>query len=528
MALYHKHRPRTFSSVIGQEHIIETLMNQVRLGKTAHAYLFSGPRGVGKTTTARILAKSLNCREKKPKEPEPCDACAVCRDIADGRSIDVIEMDAASHTGVENVRENIINNVEFKPTSSPYKVFIIDEAHMLSGSSFNALLKTLEEPPPYAVFILATTEQQKIPATIISRCQRYDFKKIPFDVMKRHLEAVCAEEGASVDPDVLDRIVRKSDGGARDAVSLLDQILATGEKRITSGLASAVLPLSPIEDTLAFVRACVSRDAAAAIAILHRMAETGASFLQFADDCVELARAMLILRAGAPLPPLSLDLSADNERALAELSRAKTARELVAFADILLSRRAEMRGSPLPQLPLELAAIELADGLGIMEKKNETIPDEKKTLDSGLKDNRNIENIKNIEAGSTAATPKPNNPTIQSSNSPATVFTLEEVRARWKDFLNEIEKTSASLSLILKSAELRAVEGATVIIAVAFRFHKDKLLDISTRRQVEGILSPLLVAPAVIDVVVEARETSEDAHAPDLQALANLVGGDVL
>jgi DNA polymerase-3 subunit gamma/tau len=206
MALYHKHRPQTFSSIWGQEHIIQTITNQIKNNKLAHAYLFSGPRGVGKTTTARLLAKAANCRNRKNGEFEPCDTCDSCQEITSSRSIDVMEMDAASHTGVDNVREQIIENAQTQPTKSKYKIFIIDEAHMLSTSAFNALLKTLEEPPDFVIFILATTELNKVPETIISRCQRFDFKRLPAETIKKQIKKIAKTEGVEIDPAVIDRI----------------------------------------------------------------------------------------------------------------------------------------------------------------------------------------------------------------------------------------------------------------------------------------------------------------------------------
>ena len=210
MALYLKYRPQDFSSIIGQEHIVKTISNQIIHNKINHAYLFSGPRGVGKTTLARVIAKAVNCENRQDKNFDPCNQCSSCQEITHSRAIDVIEIDAASHTGVDNVKENIIDNVQFKPTKSKYKVFIIDEVHMLSTSAFNALLKTLEEPPEHIIFILATTELHKLPATIISRCQRFAFKKIPHETMNKHLENIAKAEKIKITKEVLERIINNS------------------------------------------------------------------------------------------------------------------------------------------------------------------------------------------------------------------------------------------------------------------------------------------------------------------------------
>ena len=204
--LYRKYRPQKFAQVTGQEHIITTIVNEIATGQVAHAYLFSGPRGTGKTTTARLLAKAVNCETRANGASEPCDTCLSCVEISAGRNIDVIEIDAASHTGVDNVRENIIDNAQFKPTKSKWKVFIIDEVHMLSTSAFNALLKTLEEPPAHVIFILATTELHKLPLTIISRCQRFNFHKIPLEQMRARLQELASSEEVKIDDEVMESV----------------------------------------------------------------------------------------------------------------------------------------------------------------------------------------------------------------------------------------------------------------------------------------------------------------------------------
>src|SRR5690242_6333091 len=225
--LYRKYRPKTFADVAGQEHVKAVLKNEAAAGRAAHSYLFAGPRGVGKTSLARIFAKALNC-VSRAKDGDPCGVCEACQEIAEGRALDVIEIDAASHTGVDNVREEIVEHARFAPAKLAWKVFIIDEVHMLSTSAFNALLKTLEEPPDKVVFILATTELHKLPATVISRCQRFDFRRIDQAALTARLKGLAEKEGYAVDADVLETIARSSDGCLRDAESLLSQLLALG------------------------------------------------------------------------------------------------------------------------------------------------------------------------------------------------------------------------------------------------------------------------------------------------------------
>ncbi|MFH2018535.1 MAG: DNA polymerase III subunit gamma/tau [bacterium] len=292
--LYRKYRPQTFENVIGQTHIIQTITNEISMGRVAQAYLFSGSRGVGKTTTARLLAKAMNCQNRKDGKFEPCEECLSCKEITGGRSIDVIEIDAASQTGVDNVRENIIENAQFKPTASKFKIFIIDEVHMLSNSSFNALLKTLEEPPAHAIFILATTELHKLPDTVISRCQRFNFKKIKFDDMLKRLEELAKSEGVKIDKDVLKRIINKSDGCLRDAESLLGQIFSLNIKKITTEDAQMILPTADAETVLNYVECLIQKNAGDAIRTVNHLGESGASLDQFAHDLFEILRLMII------------------------------------------------------------------------------------------------------------------------------------------------------------------------------------------------------------------------------------------
>src|SRR3989339_2047478 len=292
--LYRKYRPQKFSELIGQNHIKITLQHELERGEIGHAYLFCGPRGLGKTTTARLFAKAVNCVNRKDGESEPCNKCNSCTSIMTGNSVDMIEIDAASHTGVDNVRENIIENARFAPSRLKYKVFIIDEVHMLSTSAFNALLKTLEEPPAHAIFILATTEAQKLPATIISRCQRFNFKKVGFDNMIERLEGICKSEKIKVDKKVLERIVNKSDGCVRDAESLLGQILSLDLKNISSEDAEMILPTSNIGSILEFINLILDKQAAAGVEMIQKLIDDGVNLEQFAYDTIEALRLAMI------------------------------------------------------------------------------------------------------------------------------------------------------------------------------------------------------------------------------------------
>lgn len=511
MALYHEHRPQTFASVLGQEHIITTLEHQIAGGKPAHAYLFSGPRGVGKTTTARVLAKALNCQKRKDGKSEPCNACSSCQEISASRAIDVIEIDAASHTGVDNVRENIIENAQFKPTASQYKVFIIDEVHMLSTSSFNALLKTLEEPPAHVIFILATTDMQKLPETIVSRCQRFQFKKIPFDTLGKHLHEIAREKKVSLDEDVARRIVKKSDGCARDAVSLLDQIMATGEKKITPAVAGRVLPASASEDVIKFVASCIRRELQSGLDVLHTLNDNGANMTQFLSDSVEALRSILLKKNGGEETG-SLDLTKDMETEITALLPLASSIELIALIDAIMRRKLDVRSSPIPILPAELILFERcadADTPGASHFGGQS-----KSPVNPTPSNASL-------VGTSAA-----EDTAEDTKEPSGDISRIDIERIWPDFLLAVEKKSSTLVFVLKMAEIKEIRAGTVVLAVQFQFHRDKIMEKTCHRDLENLLSIAASSQLRIDVTVDAVQTAEKPS--EAQELAALLGGQVV
>lgn len=526
MALYHKHRPQTFENVVGQEHIIQTITNQIIQGRIAHAYLFSGPRGVGKTTTARLLAKAVNCQNRKNTDSEPCDKCQSCKEIMEARSIDVIEIDAASYTGVDNVRDNIIDNAQFRPTKSKFKVFIIDEVHMLSTAAFNALLKILEEPPEYIIFILATTELHKIPDTVISRCQRFGFKKVGYDEMKKYLEKVAKEEEVKVDKEVIEKIINKSDSCVRDAVSLLDQVMATGEKHITAELVSVILPSSNADEIINFISFLINKNTSEAIKQVNKLTDEGISLKQFISDTVELLRILMITKANFKTESLGIDLNSEAEKNLLKLNKDISAAEIITLIDLLLKRRTEIQNSPIPQLPLELAIVEWCEKKTSFSQNNDDLSEknakieEKKSFDPAQNKQPEIKKIeKQIEE----------KPVVEKPASANSNLTLKDVQNKWDEFIKKIEKKSASLTFIFKSSSLYSISGNIVCIAVNFALHKEKIMGKVCQKEIENILSEIMNERLRIDVIViEQKESEEKAVDMELQDLTAAFGGEIV
>ena len=350
-ALYRKYRPQIFEDVVGQEHIERTIKNAIAQDKVSHAYLFTGPRGTGKTTTARLLAKALLCENGPTAEPDgTCDDCEM---IAAGEHPDVYELDAASRTGVENVREEIIGRVQFAPTRGRYKVYIIDEVHMLSTAAFNALLKTLEEPPSHVVFILATTDPQKVPETIHSRCQRFDFRRISTEAMVSRLGAICTAEDVEFEGEALELIAHRAEGGMRNALTSLEQLIAFGDGAVTMEVAERMLGAVDSTDLADIVRAVGARDAAACFKWVAEYVETGADMAQFVGNLAEHVRNMYVMAvAGADVV---LDVSESTRRELTEELPLFGPDRLARLLEVLGDVASDLKTSTNPRLTFEIA-----------------------------------------------------------------------------------------------------------------------------------------------------------------------------
>ena len=340
-SLYRKWRSQTFSDLVGQEPVIRTLKNALSSGKLAHAYLFTGPRGTGKTSTARLLAKTINCAN--PVNGEPCNKCQQCLEITAGNSFNVIEIDAASNRGIDSIRD-LREKVMMPPSTGKYKVYVMDEAHMLTTEAFNALLKTLEEPPPYAVFVLATTDVHKMLPTVLSRCQRFDFKRITTRQIVEHLEYVAEQEHVTVERSAAELIARAAAGGMRDALSLLDQAIAYAGDDISLAQIQAMLGVADPRAVQKLITAVAELDSAAVLHFIHELSEAGADLRQLNMQVGEYWRALMLTKAGADVATI-LDRTEDEVREVRQAAQFFELEELTETARNLCAERTDAKGS---------------------------------------------------------------------------------------------------------------------------------------------------------------------------------------
>jgi DNA polymerase-3 subunit gamma/tau len=505
-ALYRRWRPRTFDEVVGQEHVVRTLRNALTSGRIHHAYLLAGPRGTGKTTTARLLAKAVNCLA--PEDRRPCNECAICQAVNEGRLIDLIEIDAASNTGVDNVRE-LRERVGFRPNEARYKVYVIDEVHMLSTSAFNALLKTLEEPPPHAIFVLATTEPHKIPVTVLSRCQRFDFRRIPVDEIVTRLEWLAEQDGIRAERDVLALVARQATGSMRDAESLLDQLASYDESGITVADVHAALGTGAGETIIQVTDALVEGDVGQGLEIINRAMDQGADPRQFARQMVEHLRALLLLRLESGfLPPY---ISEDMRPQLEIQASAFPLRALARAVRLFNRAAAEAKGGWQPQLPLEMAFIEAVPS---SEPEAHVSPAQSAPPTSHTPaSTRRAASV----SSSSSATPRPAPARSASPPLPqprpasqagatavreaATVYdgpppgdgslTTDVLQSRWPEVLNALRPRNLSLEALMRACEPVAVEGDVIVLGFAHDFHRGKVEEEKNKRDVEDVLTSL-------------------------------------
>src|SRR5262245_11583506 len=353
--LARRYRPQTFTDLVGQEPVARALANAIKAGRVAHAYLFTGARGVGKTSTARILARALNC--VKGPTPEPCGECEICQSIATGEDVDVLEIDAASNRGIDNIRD-VRSNVQYRPSRARFKIYIIDEVHMLTKESFNALLKTLEEPPEHVKFIFATTEVEKIPITVLSRCQRFDFAGISTARIVERLEQIVAQEGLKADQEALELVARRAGGSMRDAQSLLDQLLAFGGERLSVDQVHHLLGTAGDERVLGLADAVLSRDAKKALELLDDACVGGLQLGELVDQLIAYWRDLMIVQYSGT-EGRDLSVPSRHHEVLRRHSKAAGPDAVLAGLDVLSATRSRLKGSNHGRTLVEMALVRL-------------------------------------------------------------------------------------------------------------------------------------------------------------------------
>ena len=519
-SLYRKYRPQNFSQISGQEHIVKTLSRSIEKERISHAYLFSGSRGTGKTTLARIFAKAVNCLHPLIDKNalavlEPCEKCASCQKISSGKNLDILEIDAASNTGVDNIRQ-LKENVNTPPASLKYKVYIIDEVHMLSGGAFNALLKTLEEPPKHAIFILATTENHKIPETIASRCQRFDFFRLSLKQIVDRLRQIAEKEKVAIEEDALETIALEAEGGMRDAESLLGQIISLEDKNITVKETEQILGIASGKSLLEFAeKLLIEKKASENLAFLEKLTQKGLDLKNFEKSLFFFLRELLIFKTNPVISKEKLFRTGQKQmEALKKIADKTTAEEIIELLDLLGKNYSLHKNSPLPSLPLELSVIEFCLEKKISEPK--TAPAFQKTKNplDPLLAGRQAPLEKGADIIETSApltkelpVPLPEKKealvNCEKSSLPKISVSIEEFIAQWPRLLEEVKPFNHSIHAFLKNCVPCRIEKDKVIIKTRYAYHQTKLNQPECRLTVYTSIAKLFPGGLKVDFVFD-------------------------
>lgn len=530
-ALYRSYRPQTFEDVVGQEHIIKTLKNQIQTNTIGHAYLFCGTRGTGKTSTAKIFARTVNCPNSINEEP--CNNCDICKEILADNTMDVIEIDAASNNSVDDIRE-IRENVKYTPTKSKYKVYIIDEVHMLSQGAFNALLKTLEEPPSYVIFILATTEPHKIPATILSRCQRFDFKRVTVSDMINRMKVICSDIGIEADDKALNLIARSSQGALRDALSILDQCISFSDNSIQYKDVVELLGTVNIDYLFKIANYIVNEDTKSCLEMLNELVIWGKDIKNFISDLIDHFRNLMVCKVSKDLDEI-ISLPEETLEQLKDQSNPIDIKDIIRILNVLSEAQDNIRYSSNPRVLVEVCIMKLCQPM--YDDSNEglikRISKLEQIISSGIKLTPNSKAEDNIEIKIEGSTEySVDYEEIKSED----VKQLEKI---WPNILEQIKKDKQMpIQALLREAKDFNINGNTLYIIFddKFSFAKNKLSSYDTLTYIENVISnishrkfkiKIILNSQASDINFEENEKEEDKD-KGLDILENIFPKDLI
>lgn len=509
-ALYRKFRPDTFEEVKGQDHIVTTLRNQIKADRIGHAYLFTGTRGTGKTSIAKLFAKSVNCEH--PVDGSPCGTCRSCQTIASGASVNVIEIDAASNNGVDNIRE-IIEEVSYSPVEGKYKVYIIDEVHMLSIGAFNALLKTLEEPPSYVIFILATTEVHKIPITILSRCQRYDFKRITIETIADRLRELMEKEQVQVEEKALRYIAKTADGSMRDALSLLDQCIAFhfGEE-LTYDKVLDVLGAVDTEVFARLIELIQSHDITGCISLLEEVVMQGRELTQFVTDITWYLRNLLLVKTSDSDIEDVIDVSSDNLVRLKSEAEAMDAEEIMRYIRIFSELSGQIKYATQKRILIEMTLIKLCKPA--METTNDAVVARVKDLEEKIE--------KGVVQAAPVAIQSTQTVTVSAPKVELPKAIPDDIKQIVSNWHGIVAETSQPLKTHLKNARLSLGGDNRLMIVVEDGLAYDYLTDEENHKHVEDMISNFLQKEVSVQVQSIAQGSQFEDSYVDLSKVINM------